>query len=373
MMRVLQVTPRYLPGIGGVENHVSEVAPRLVTAGMAVTVLTTDLAGTLPREEEVNGVRIIRVRAWPRSTDLYAAPGLARIISDQSWDMIHVQGVHTLVPPVAMIAALRSGCPYVLSLHTGGHRSMIRTQLRDLQWVALRPLLARARRIIGVSRFEARHFKRLLRLPAAQFAVVPNGAGFAGWEPAAGTMRDSSAAMSLSSGPLLVSVGRLERFKGHHRVIEALPHLLSRWPGTRLLVLGEGPYRSQLERIAERLHVADRVDFRAIPSSDRAAMAAALARADLVALLSDYEAHPLAIMEALAVGRPVVVTDSTGLHDLVEDGLATGIPRGSRPAVVAAVIDEVLRAPVQARSVALPTWDQCVARLIEVYRLAAAS
>lgn len=369
-MRVVHVTPRYLPSIGGVENHVSEVAPRLVAAGIAVTVLTTDLTGALPIEEVVDGVIVRRVRAWPPGSDLYAAPGLAGVISREPWDVVHVQGVHTLVPPVAMIAALRSGRPFVITLHTGGHRSMIRSQLRDMQWVAMRPLLARARRIIGVSRFEAQHFKRLLRLPARQFVVVPNGAGLPE-APSTDAVVDGDPNPLL--GPLLVSVGRLERFKGHHRVIGALPHLLGRWPGIRLLILGNGPYRRQLGQIAERLDVADRVDFRLIPAKDRAAMGAALRSADLVALMSDYEAHPLAVMEALAVGRPVVVTDDTGLHDLVEDGLATGVPRGSRPAALAAIFDEVLRTPHHGTAMKLPTWDQCAARLIEVYREAASS
>lgn len=367
-MRVIQVTPTYLPAMGGVQNHVREVAPRLAAAGIEVTILTTDVTDTLPREEEVEGVRIVRVRAWPQGTDLYLAPALRKVIAGQGWDVVHVQGVHTLVPPMAMASALLAGRPYVISLHTGGHRSMIRTQLRDMQWIALRPLLRRAHRIIGVSRYEADHFRRLLRLPSGQFTVIPNGAGFAQQAPDGGDTGRSNG----FAAPLLVSIGRLERYKGHHRVIQALPHLLARWPDAHLLVLGDGPYRADLMRIAVWSGVADRVEFRVIPPHHREEMAAALAGADVVALLSDYEAHPLAIMEALSVGRRVLVTDDTGLHDLVEDGLAAGIEPGSASSTIAAAIDGILGgSTIASAPVGLPTWDACAARLAEVYREAA--
>ena len=68
-MRVLMVTPRFLPSTGGVETHVAEVARRLAKAGHDVTVLTTDVSGQLPAADRWNDVEIRRVRAWPRKAD----------------------------------------------------------------------------------------------------------------------------------------------------------------------------------------------------------------------------------------------------------------------------------------------------------------
>ena len=64
-VRILMVTPRFLPEVGGVEMHVAEVVRRIAASDHGVTVLTTDRSGRLPKEEEWNGVAIRRVRAWP--------------------------------------------------------------------------------------------------------------------------------------------------------------------------------------------------------------------------------------------------------------------------------------------------------------------
>ncbi|MCA1723297.1 MAG: glycosyltransferase, partial [Thermomicrobia bacterium] len=299
-LRVLMVTARYFPEMGGIETHVHEVAKRLVTAGAAVTILTTDRSGTLPARECVNGVRIRRVRAWPARRDYYFAPALSRLIVAGGYDIVHCQGFHTLVAPLGMLASWRAGIPFIVSSHTGGHSSRLRNAVRGAQWAALRPLLARAARLVVVSHFEAASFQRALRLPGERFAVVRNGSSLP-------PTSDLSPPVRAHDGPLILSVGRLERYKGHHRVIAAMPKVLACCPGARLQIIGAGPYEKELRRLAARLGVAERTEIRAIPPGERGQMAALLAQADLVTLLSDYEAHPIAVMEALALGRSVLV------------------------------------------------------------------
>src|SRR5512147_2912812 len=124
-LRVLMVTPRYFPFMGGVENHVYEVARRLARLGVDITVLTTDTSGQLPADELVDGIKIKRVRAWPAQRDYYFAPGIYRFIRGGRWDIVHVQSYHTLVAPLAMFAARQARIPYVLTFHGGGHSSQL--------------------------------------------------------------------------------------------------------------------------------------------------------------------------------------------------------------------------------------------------------
>src|SRR5437879_3305850 len=175
-LRVLLVAPSYFPYIGGLETHIYEVGRRLARAGVEVTILTTDLSGQLPTLEEAEGLQIRRVRAWPSNKDYYFAPGIYRVITGGQWDLIHCQGYHNLVPPLAMLAARRANIPYVLTFHSGGHSSRVRNALRGLQWMMLRPLLSRAQRLISVTEFESEFFQERLRLLAEQFVVIPNGA-----------------------------------------------------------------------------------------------------------------------------------------------------------------------------------------------------
>src|SRR5690348_13582746 len=82
-MNVLMVTPRYFPYMGGIETHVHEVGRRLQRNGVNVTLLTTvahQQMLSLPQEEESEGMRILRVRAWPRQRDYYLAPEIYSVI-----------------------------------------------------------------------------------------------------------------------------------------------------------------------------------------------------------------------------------------------------------------------------------------------------
>ena len=370
LLRVLLVSARYFPLMGGIETHIHEVAPRLARAGLDVTILTTDPTRTLPKHEVVAGVEIRRVPAWPARRDYYFAPDVYRTIAREPWDVIHCQGCHTLVPPLAMLAARQAHVPYVLTFHTGGHSSRMRTVARDTQWRLLRPLFAHASRLIGVSRFEADLFQRLLRLPASRFTVVPNGAHVL--ERPASQPANAPADARPAHSQTVLSVGRLERYKGHHRLIAAWPHVLRQRPDTYLRIVGSGPYEATLRGMAESLGVSARVQIGAIAPTDRQGMGTVIAGAQLVALLSDYEAHPISVMEALAMGRPVLVAGTSGLQEIADKGLARVVPLESSPEDVArAVLGELASRISVKPEIALPTWEECAASLESIYRSAA--
>ena len=352
------VTPLYLPHCGGVENHVSEVAQRLAAAGVDVTILTTDRDGVLPARERMGRVGIRRVRAWPKRRDYYCAPAIAAEIARGRWDLVHVQSYHTFVAPLAMLGALRTRTPYVVTFHAGGHSSRLRGLLRRPQLSALRPLLARAERLVTLAPFEVEEYGSRLRLAPSRFVVIPNGADLPMAAPNA----------AAREGLVIASVGRLERYKGHHRILAALPDIAARRPDARLWIAGVGPYERHLRSLAGQLGVQDRVDFAAIPPWDRAQMAAELAQVAIVVLLSERETQPMAALEALGLGRRLLVADAPGLSPLADQGLARAIPLASTPVEVAdAVLEELDRtdAPPAAR---LPTWDDCATTLLDLYR-----
>lgn len=356
LIRVLMVTPRYHPDVGGVERHVFEVARRVLATGLDVTVLCTDRTGRRPKRELQDGVTVRRVRSWPARRDYFFAPGIYREVARGQWDLVHVQSYHTFVAPLAMLAALRSRTRYVVTFHGGGHSSALRRALRRMQRRLLRPLLARAERLIAVARFEIDLYGGELGFHAERFALIPNGA----------ELPPAPSGHSPANGTLIASVGRLERYKGHHRVIAALPHLLERRPDARLWIAGTGPYEPQLRRLAERFGVGDRVQIEAL-SAENGALAARLGGAALVVLLSDFETHPLAALEALALGRPLLVADTSGLGELAEQGLARAVPPGSPPSVVADAMIEALERPLPRGDLRLPTWDDCAGGLMDLY------
>ncbi|MDP9247838.1 MAG: glycosyltransferase family 4 protein [Candidatus Dormibacteraeota bacterium] len=342
--------------MGGVETHVAQVAPRLRHAGVDIEILTTDRSGLLPRREVVNGVPVHRVAAYPRQRDYYLAPGIVRALARGGWDLVHCQGIHTLVAPLAMLVAAQRRIPFVVTFHSGGHSSMLRHRLRTLQWIALVPLLRRAAGLIAVSPFEARLFGHLPGMDGPRIDVISNGIDLVGPRHVTPVDRD-----------LIVSVGRLERYKGHHHAIDALPRLAQSRPLVHLRIAGTGPYERQLRNAAKRIGVADRVEISAIAPADRTSMADLMARAGVVVLFSEYESQGLAVMEALGLGRPVVVTDSTALHEYVERGLAQGVAAGaSKGELAEAILQALARPPLPPRRLA--TWDDCAQQLLALYQ-----
>jgi glycosyltransferase involved in cell wall biosynthesis len=134
------------------------------------------------------------------------------------------------------------------------------------------------------------------------------------------------------SGPVLVSVGHLIERKGHDLVVEALAML----PGCTLLVVGEGPQRTALSRLAVRLGVADRVRFLGEIAHER--LPAIYGAADLLVLASSREGWPNVVLEAMACGTPVIASQVEGVPEMItsrDAGLI--LPERSAAAIAAAV------------------------------------
>jgi glycosyltransferase involved in cell wall biosynthesis len=363
-MRVLLVAPRYAPSTGGVETHVREIARRLPGLGIDAQVLTTDATGLLPAEDEIDGVRVRRVRAWPTGRDWLAAPGLAPAIRAARPDLVHVHSFQTLVAPVAMAVAAAGRVPALLTAHSGGRRAGIGRALPAIQLTLLAPFLRRPGAVLAVSAFESRLLARRLRIPARSIPVVPNGADLPAADPSVVVDPD-----------LLVSIGRLEPYKGHERAIHALAARRGRGLASRLLVLGAGPDRDRLLGVAAELGVADRVEITALPGDARHALADRLASAACVLVLSAYESQGIAAWEALGLRRPLVVADGSALAELVAAGAAEGVPidrRAGDAALDAQTIDAAIDRAIATRTdrprVHVPTWDGTALRLAALYR-----
>lgn len=355
------ISTRSQPEIGGIESHVVEVAARVAALGYDLEVLTTDRSGRLPKAERMDGYVVRRFRAYPAGRDWYFSPGLFWAALRTKYDVVHVQGIHTLVPPLAMIAAILRRTPFLLTFHTGGNSSAFREKARRTQFRILSPLLRRAARLVGVSLYEARRFEEILGLPAGAITVIRNG----------GSLPPVRGEVTPEPG-LVVSVGRLERYKGHHRAIEALPYLVKVRPDARLEILGEGPYEAELLALADQLGVRDRVTIRFIPPPDRALMGEILAGVGAMVLLSDYEAHPVVVMEALTAGRPAVVSRTSGLTELEELGWVVGVDQHASAEETARAIERQLDDPILPDRADLPTWETCVAGVTDTYDTIAA-
>jgi len=147
---------------------------------------------------------------------------------------------------------------------------------------------------------------------------------------------------------LLVAAGRLSPEKGHAFLIDAMHKVVARQPATRLVIYGEGPERSELERQIAASGLSDHI----VLAGFRRGVIDVLAGADLVVNPSLSEGLPNVVLEALSVCTPVVATDVGGVGELIIDG-ATGflVPPGEAEALATGIAG-VLENPARARALA---------------------
>jgi glycosyltransferase involved in cell wall biosynthesis len=191
-----------------------------------------------------------------------------------------------------------------------------------------------------------------------QYRVIPNGVSLERFALPRAPVR----------GRILI-VGRLSAPKRPDLALRALALLRERVPEAHLQVVGDGPLRAESERLAAELGLGEAVSFLGY----RDDVPQLLAEAECALLASDYEGCPLAVIEALAAGVPVVATDAGGVRELVGE---TGAVTAPEAAALAAALEDVLASPERAAALGAEgrreaesrlSIDHMVGRLVALY------
>jgi glycosyltransferase involved in cell wall biosynthesis len=130
-----------------------------------------------------------------------------------------------------------------------------------------------------------------------------------------------------------ICVGRLSPEKWHRGLFDAFATVRQKTPGAKLILVGDGPLRAELERLADSLGIRDSVTFHG--ALDEAATLNAVAAADVLVLASLMEGLPVVLMEAMALGKPVIASAVAGIPELVRAGRNGLLFPASQSAVLA--------------------------------------
>jgi glycosyltransferase involved in cell wall biosynthesis len=173
-------------------------------------------------------------------------------------------------------------------------------------------------RYVAVSNANAQYLVEEKRLPPAKIAVIHNGCDLTRFNPAHEV--PSGLRESLGFGatdPVLVVLGRLEPQKGHRVLLNAMPLIRARFHSTRVVFVGEGSLRAELTEQTVALGLKDCVRFAGFQSNAQDWLALATA----TVLPSFYEGLPLAAIESLAAGKPVLASDVDGTPEVVRHSI----------------------------------------------------
>lgn len=334
-MRILFLTPLYVPHVGGLETLVHQLAPALQARGHDIAIVTSHGREAESGCERIDGVSVFRVDAHDviESRD---ATGILRVELEMlrcarefDPDLVHS---HDAGPVLWMYtrAARRDQRPLVVTLHN----------VMTREFTSVLPVLAKMLRqadwVTCVSQAVAADTVSYEPTVASRMSVISNGIA-----PPAPQVS------AIPAGPpLLLCMGRLEHQKGFDVAMAAFARLQAAVPRARVVVAGDGPQRDHLMTLAKELGDEIRVEF--LGNVSRAQVAALLQACTMVIMPSRYEGMPLVALEAAWSARPVVGTESPGLIEAVLPGETALVVPPEDPDALASVIAELIADPARA-------------------------
>ena len=317
-MRVLEVTQRYPPALGGVERHVEQLTRELRRARFEVDVLTTDLArdrpftrlGDASRDPRVRAerVRAVRIADLPHGLGI-VAPGLVLETVRRSADVVHA---HAFGFPPTWAGALRrwgKATPLVVTPHSDTGGGGWGSQLYERAFT--HGVLTRADHVVALTEGERARLERLGVEPA-RLSVLPNGIDLT-------EFKDLDTSARGSETFRVLYVGRIDpQQKGLTTLIRAVASLEE---GRRIAVrlVGEDwGGTAEVVRLIGALRVGDRVEV--VGPVSRPQLLSEYAATDLFVLPSTIEPFGIVLLEAMAAGLPIVATSVGGIPEVVDHG-----------------------------------------------------
>ncbi len=326
-IRVAMLIQSYVPAVGGAEKQLANLMPLFVERGVQPLVVTRSMPGR-PRDDEVDGVPVVRLRVGgPKIVQSLMYVAQARAVLAR-FDPHVVHAYDTLTPSSTALGHRAStGCPVATKILRSG-------ELGDLYRLARKPFgLRRRRRLVqNVDTFIAISSEidaelSALGVPADRRREIPNGVDTERFRPGKRRPRPDGTRRTKKGSLTVIATGRLAPEKRLAELAERWSVVTDRWPGARLVVVGDGPEADRLEKLGVEL--LGRVDD----------VSPALQGADLYVSASSAEGLSNSLLEAMAVGLPCVVTDVGGVRDVI-----TGAHEGEIVAAddLDAVIDAIV-------------------------------
>lgn len=319
-------------GMGGLEKKLYDFVSRIDRSHYRVVACCLKDAGHLRDPFIGLGVAMYE-RLLKNKYDALAFWRLLRVIESEKIDLIYTLPHPNSVIFASLARRLGRVRRVVVSIHgTGGPMGgrMVRGYLK--------PFFGGVDRFIAVAEEHKRYLIASEELPPEKMVVIYNGVDLVKFHPGSAG-EDVRRDLGVVPGERVVTtVASLNHYKGVDVFVNAVPAVLESRENARFVVVGDGPERKTLEKLAADLGVAERVTFTGIRSD----VDEILRASDLFVLSSRTEAFPNVILEAMATGLPVVSSDVGSVAELVDEGKTGHRIQPEDPAVLARSISSLL-------------------------------
>src|SRR5512140_903092 len=307
--------------LGGAERVTGEISKRLVAHDISVTWALMRDPGSEGERLAATGLEVVSGLGRSRLSPL-AAVRLRRLLRDRGAEALYCLDHQNAVVTGAMAAELAGIGRRFIAIHTTGLWAGGASGHSHGLPSGIRRTIPSFTRVIAVAESQARFLRETEGIPLDRLVVIRNGIDLSRFEPTPERIargRALRAALAEENAPLIGIVAALRPEKGHDILFQAMESLLSDFPRLRLIVVGEGDEHLKLEARAAQLRISPAVRF----LGARDDVGDLLHAFDLVVLSShaSVETLPLAVIEAMAAGRPVVATRVGSVGELIEDGV----------------------------------------------------
>lgn len=356
-MKILLVNPGETTAPGGVNRTVAEIARHLFKMGHEVTVLQSNPLH-LPGSEMRDGFRIIRVGSVFHKYFYGLSPAvffyLRRHFKELAPDIIHIHGYHTLFSHEFLYLSKRvyPKCVFVFSPHLGtlSHSTWVGKHLWGVYNTLIGRKIAQMYDLICVaSYYEKKEICFNLHVKNEKINVISHGVD---------TIELGLRQMSDPSKIRLIYAGYLLELKGIHYILKTLSILINMNYEVELTIVGEGPYKQQLIKMAIRLGVFKYINWKGFLSAQD--LLKEFKQHDVFLMLSMSENFSIIVAEALASGLPVIVSKRTALIEFLDEPGCFGVNYPPDSQQVANLIMEICqrRIKVGPFSDKIRTWDK---------------
>ena len=383
IMKILMLSWEYPPiSHGGLAAHVKDISEEMVKKGHSVYIITQG-NDNIPKNEEINGVNIIRTEPVKISANnfiddiLHLNYQLLEEAFKQFQNLEDIDVVHGhdwLVFWASKVLKHALTKPLVTTVHateSGRHQGIYNDTQRyinDVEWYST----FEAWKVIVCSDFMKNEVKGLFQVPEDKIAVIENGVNPDNYH--ADYSEDFRGQYVAPDEDMIFYVGRIVREKGIQVLIQAMPEILKDNPSTKLIIAGKGGFVDELKKQANYLGIADRIFFTGFISDEKRNKLYQVA--NVAVFPSLYEPFGIVALEAMATETPVVVSDVGGLGGIVEHNHNGMKVEPNNPYQLARTVKHVLNKTKKAQKMAENgfelvkkdyTWDNIADRTIKLY------
>lgn len=370
-MRILTFSSPYPPELGGMQSHVYNLTQSFARLGHEVRVVTKPQHAVRSRERNgsVDVVRIPFLKLPKTMTLQYvgaAAAYLTWLVLTWKPDILHI---HSFWPELLATKHLHRR---VRIVHTA-HESMFLIMAEQPRYHRrLRFIFSNIDGLIGPSN-ELIEVACAFGIPRDRSMFLPNGVDAQRFSPSIDGLIRQRYGLS-SSTQIVLCPRRLVPKNGVKFLVGAIPEILRQHPDTVLVIVGEGPEKTELETQSSELKVQDKIIFAGGISNDE--INRYYADADLVILPSLKEATSISALEAMSSAKPIVASNVGGLPYLVENEVTGLLVPPADSAALASAINELLGSAerrelmgraARAKVLRELTWDHIAGRTLEFY------